>query len=223
MTVFPPLRREVLVDADRELAFAVFTQQIGGWWPLGEFSVHGAGATVAFDPARASAAGSWSPSTGADDATWGTVTRWEPVEAKVAFTWHPGHGPDQRQQGSRWHLRRNQDGKTLVRLGAHRLGGSSATPRPQVARAEYDQGWPVVLGRLRRSGSPPRERIFFTWVALVHTPRPTRPWRAPSSPTRGSRTTSRSWDGWPRRGTSSRPATFATVPVKGMAVLRLPG
>ena len=48
MTV-PPLRREVLVDADPALAFRVFTGRIGAWWPLGTHSVHGDAATVAFD------------------------------------------------------------------------------------------------------------------------------------------------------------------------------
>lgn len=138
MTV-PPLRREVLVDADRELAFAVFTQQIGGWWPLGEFSVHGAGATVAFDPAGVGGRIVESLA-GADDATWGTVTRWEPVDA-VAFTWHPGHGPDRASKVSVTF--EDQDGKTLVRL--EHTGWEVFGDQAEAARAEYDQGWPVVL------------------------------------------------------------------------------
>ena len=88
----PPLRREVIVDADRDLAFRVFTERIGAWWPLAEHSVHGADATVAFvEPG----VGARIVETidGAEDATWGTVSRWEPGEA-LAFTWHPGHGHD---------------------------------------------------------------------------------------------------------------------------------
>ena len=44
----PPIRREVLVDADPAVAFEVFTARIGRWWPITEKSVYGAGGTVAF-------------------------------------------------------------------------------------------------------------------------------------------------------------------------------
>ncbi len=138
MTV-PPLRREVLVDADRELAFAVFTQQIGGWWPLGEHSVHGAEATVAFDGSHVGARIVESLA-GADDATWGTVTRWQPVDA-LAFTWHPGHGPDRASKVSVTF--EDQDGKTLVRL--EHTGWEVFGDQAEAARAEYDHGWSVVL------------------------------------------------------------------------------
>ena len=49
MTAVPPIRREVLVDADPAAAFEVFTGGIGRWWPLDELSVHGGDATV-FSP-----------------------------------------------------------------------------------------------------------------------------------------------------------------------------
>src|SRR3954451_22935240 len=88
----PPLRREVVVDAGCDLAFAVFTDQIGTWWPLGDFSVHGAGATVAFaDPGVGGRI--VESRDGARDALWGTVTRWEPGHA-IAFTWPPGRGQE---------------------------------------------------------------------------------------------------------------------------------
>ncbi len=39
MSTLPPIRREVLVDADPATAFDVFTVGIGRWWPLRELSV----------------------------------------------------------------------------------------------------------------------------------------------------------------------------------------
>ena len=88
MSTIPPIRREILVDADPAVAFEVFTDGLGDWWPLGEHSVHGAGGTVAFD-------GGQIVERSADGKTvvWGTVTRWEPPAA-VAFTWHPGRAAE---------------------------------------------------------------------------------------------------------------------------------
>jgi uncharacterized protein YndB with AHSA1/START domain len=138
MTI-PPLRREVLVDADRTLAFAVFTQRIGAWWPVDVHSVHGAGATVVFDAEEVGGRLVESKA-GADDAVWGTVTRWEPVDA-VAFTWHPGQGPERASQVSVTF--EDSGGKTLVRL--EHTGWEAFGERAQEAREEYDHGWPVVL------------------------------------------------------------------------------
>jgi hypothetical protein len=39
VSAVPPLRREILVDADPATAFEVFTARIGQWWPLAELSV----------------------------------------------------------------------------------------------------------------------------------------------------------------------------------------
>jgi len=137
----PPLRREVLVDAGPDLAFRVFTDRIAAWWPLGEHSVHGAEATVAFvDPGVGSRI--VESKTGADDAVWGTVTLWEPGEL-IAFSWHPGKSAD---EASRVTVTFEEtDGKTLVTLehGGWEVFGEHAAQ----AREEYDHGWPVVLGR----------------------------------------------------------------------------
>ena len=52
MSTVPPIRREVLVDADPAVAFEVFTAGIGRWWPMEEHSVHGKGGAVAFEDGR---------------------------------------------------------------------------------------------------------------------------------------------------------------------------
>jgi hypothetical protein len=138
MTTVPPLRREIIVDADPDLAFAVFTERIGEWWPLHAFSVHGAGATVAFvDRGLGSAIVESSP--GAADAVWGTVTRWDPPDS-VAFTWHPGKEAEAASQVSV--AFEPADGKTLVRL---EHTGWEIFAEPAAAREEYGHGWPAVL------------------------------------------------------------------------------
>jgi uncharacterized protein YndB with AHSA1/START domain len=68
MTQLPPILRQVVVPAPVEVAFAVVTDQIGRWWPVGDgFSVHGAQAEVAFAGGRlVERAGA-----GAKEAVWG--------------------------------------------------------------------------------------------------------------------------------------------------------
>jgi uncharacterized protein YndB with AHSA1/START domain len=136
----PPLRREVLVEAGRDVAFAVFTEQIGVWWPVGDHSVHGTGATVAFvEPGLG--ARIVESKAGADDSVWGTVTRWQPPEL-VAFTWHPGLTPDTASKVTVTF--EETGGKTLVTL--EHTGWESFGERAAEARANYASGWTVVLG-----------------------------------------------------------------------------
>ena len=136
----PPLRREVLVDAGRDVAFAVFTDRIGAWWPLGSHSVYGDGGSVSFvDPGVG--ARIVESKEGADDSVWGTVTRWEPPEL-VAFTWHPGLAPTAASRVVVTFV--ETDGKTLVTL--EHTGWESFGERAAEARENYRQGWAVVLG-----------------------------------------------------------------------------
>ena len=135
----PALHREVLVDADPALAFAVFTEQIGRWWPIGTHSVHGEGGTVGFD--RLEVGGRLVESkSGADDAVWGTVTAWE-AGRLIAFTWHPGHGAERASLVQVTFA--DQDGKTLVIL--EHAGWEAFGELAEEARDDYGHGWPVVL------------------------------------------------------------------------------
>jgi uncharacterized protein YciI len=171
----PPIRREVLVDADPDTAFEVFTARIAQWWPLGEFSVYGAGTTVAFH-------GGQIVERGPDGVTalWGTVTRWEPPGA-LAFSWHPGHAPDRASHVEITFAA--AAGQTLVTL---EHTGWEVFADPAAARAEYDHGWPMVLDSYREyagqalddesaDGDAPQD----TWVALMHRPGPAAPATGP--------------------------------------------
>lgn len=152
MSEVPPIRREILVDADPGLAFRVFTVGIGRWWPLSELSVHGAGSTVSFAGGRIV-----ERSAGGDEAVWGTVTSWLPGNA-VGFTWHPGRG-EARASHVTITFRAEGDG-TLVTL---EHTGWEVFDDPAAARDEYDHGWPPVL-ELYQAAAAEGE----TWVALMH-------------------------------------------------------
>ena len=147
MSTVPPIRREVLVDAGPEAAFDVFTAGIGRWWPLAGHSVHGAGGTVAFTGGQLVERAA----TG-QQVIWGTVTRWEPPAA-VAFTWHPGRTPE---RPSHVEVTFTAAGpQTLVTL-IH--SGWDAYAEPAAMRAEYDHGWPIVLGRYQAQAGRPGEQ-----------------------------------------------------------------
>ena len=135
MSSLPPIRREVLVDADPATAFEVFTTRLGGWWPVAAHSVHGAGGTVAF------AAGQIveQPAEG-EPVVWGTVTRWEPPSG-LAFTWYPGQPAERASQVEVTFTAAGP--QTLVTL-TH--SGWEVFADPAASRANYDEGWPVVLG-----------------------------------------------------------------------------
>ena len=165
MSAIPPIRREVVVDADPATAFEVFTSRIGRWWPLAELSVHGTGGLVEF-------AGGQIVERSADgrEAVWGRVTRWEPAAA-VAFSWHPGRAPEQAS-----HVEvtfRAAGPQTLVTL-SH--AGWEVFDDPAAARAEYGHGWPMALDRYRDQVSQgPARDDGETWVALLHQPGPAAP------------------------------------------------
>jgi uncharacterized protein YciI/uncharacterized protein YndB with AHSA1/START domain len=171
MSTVPPIRRDVLVEAGPQLAFDVFTGDIGRWWPIAELSVYGAGATVTMADEEIV-----ERSPDGHSALWGTITRRAPPFA-LAFSWHPGQLPDRAS-----HIEVTftpARGQTLVTL-TH--SGWETFDDPAAARAEYDQGWPMVLARYAgqvqdpealaaAQADPPGE----TWVALLHRPGPAAP------------------------------------------------
>ena len=160
MSTVPPIRREILVDADPAAAFEVFTDGLGQWWPLDEHSAHGKDATVAFEDGQIV-----ERSPDGEAAAWGTITRWEPPAA-VAFTWHPGRPAE--RAGHVEVTFAAEGAQTLVRL---EHTGWDAFDDPAAARAEYEHGWPLVLDRYREHAGGAGE----TWVALLHRPGPAAP------------------------------------------------
>ncbi len=140
MSAQPPIRRQVLVDADPATAFTVFTTSLGRWWPLAELSVFGTGATVAFtDEQIVETAGN------GETSVWGTVSSWQAPDV-VAFSWHPGRKPELAGHVEVTFVAAGE--QTLVTL-THT--GWETYEDPAAARAEYDSGWPTVLGRFKAS------------------------------------------------------------------------
>lgn len=140
------LRKKVVVPASPDAAFRRFTREIGAWWPVARFSVHGeAVASVEFGEEEGGRVVERGPD--GEEAVWGTVTAWDPPR-RVAFTWHPGR-PASSAQELDLKFVATGDGGTEVTL-AH--GGWEALGEGAVAkRAEYDGGWDYVLTAYRDS------------------------------------------------------------------------
>jgi uncharacterized protein YndB with AHSA1/START domain/uncharacterized protein YciI len=171
-----PIRREILVDANPETAFEVFTARVAKWWPVADKSVYGAGTMVAFEDGQI-----LERSADGQVAVWGTITRWEPPQV-LAFTWHPGYGAERASHVEITFAARA--GQTLVTV---EHTGWEAFADPAAARAEYNQGWPLVLDCYREyaagagdgepaDGEPADGHgAGDTWVALLHRPGPAAP------------------------------------------------
>ncbi len=152
-----PLTREVLVDAEPSLAFEVFTDRIGQWWPVSSLSVYGAGASVALTDGVIVETGP-----AGEQAVWGTVTRWDPP-AGLDFTWHPGNPADRASAVAVTFTAAGD--QTLVRL---EHSGWDVFADPDASRASYGNGWVPVLAQYAAAFGE-------TWVALLHVPGPSAP------------------------------------------------
>jgi len=140
-TTFPPVVKQVLVQANAERAFRRFTAEMATWWPLASHSVfEGEAESVTFEGREGGRIVERAP--GGRECVWGTVKRWDPPR-RVAFTWHPGHEPAQAMdvevtftpEGDRTRVQ-------LTHTGFERLG-----PRDgRMASRGYPIGWVYVLG-----------------------------------------------------------------------------
>jgi uncharacterized protein YndB with AHSA1/START domain len=140
VTATEAITKEIRVEATPETAFAVFTERIGEWWPLGRYSIYGADATVAFEGDRIV-----ERAPNGQESAWGEVLEFE-ASARVRFTWHPGRADDDDPTEVEVTFASDGDGTlvTLVHSGWERV-----SEERRAGRADYDNGWPGVLERYR--------------------------------------------------------------------------
>ena len=160
MTV-APIRREILVSATPDRAFALFTAHIGRWWPLRDFSVFGADALVAFEGDRLV------ERSGSQVSVWAEVLEWDPP-AKLRLRWHPGRDAA-RATDLHVSFAAHDDG-TMVTL-VH--GGWERVEDPAATAEEYGHGWPAVLAAFE--GWAVSDTSEASWFALHHRAGPALP------------------------------------------------
>jgi uncharacterized protein YciI len=156
-----PIRREILVSATPDRAFALFTAHIGRWWPLREFSVFGVDAIVAFEGDHLV------ERSGAEVNVWAEVLEWHPP-AELRLSWHPGRDAA-RATDLQVSFTARDDGTmvTLVHSGWERVED------PAAAAEEYGHGWPAVLAAF--GGWAVGDTSEATWFALHHRAGPALP------------------------------------------------
>lgn len=166
MSPLPPIRREVIVTADPQQAFSVFTDEISAWWPLAELSVLGPASLVGFRDGKLVEG-----TADGREAVWGEVHEWEPGR-RLRLSWHPG-----RETSSELTITFSPtETGTLVVL---EHSGWEGFADPAGSRTEYGEGWTGVLELYRGHAEPEPDpgpgRHDWTWVALMHTPGPQAP------------------------------------------------
>ncbi len=154
-----PIRREVIVNTPPERTFALFTDELGEWWPVQSHSVYEG--SVAFE------GDVLVERTADDETTWAEVTEWNPPHS-LALEWHPGGTADLATQ-LRIEFLEHDDG-TLVRL-THE--GWDRLADPGAASREYGEGWIVVLGRF--ADSVRKDDKQDRWFVLEHRAGPSLP------------------------------------------------
>lgn len=82
---YPPVMRSAWVGRTPDDAFAVFTSEIGAWWPLPTHGIFGdSSGGVTFRDGKLI-----EHSTDGRETTWGEVLAWEPP-TRLVVSWHPG-------------------------------------------------------------------------------------------------------------------------------------
>lgn len=79
------VRKQMQVEAPQALAFRVFTEKMGSWWPLAHYKI---GKSTAIDAIMEPRVGGRWYERGEDGSTcdWGTVLVWEPP-ARLVVSW----------------------------------------------------------------------------------------------------------------------------------------
>jgi hypothetical protein len=146
------VRHEVVVGLEPDRAFALFTGQVGAWWPMNTLSVHGSAGRVAFegDAANPGAPPSRLVEHHPDRPreVWAEVIDWAPPR-RLRLSWHPGTPADEATdllfvfgaEGS------------MTRIALEQTGWEGG-PDPEDAVAMYEERWPQVLGRFVEAATP---------------------------------------------------------------------
>jgi uncharacterized protein YndB with AHSA1/START domain len=140
------VRKSVLVHAPQAHAFAVFTEQLGSWWPLKTHHIGAAPAqTAIIEPL---VGGRWfERSSEGAECEWGRVLVWDPPQ-RIVLSWDIGadwkYDP---QLGTEVEVRFISEGTatTRVELEHRRLERYGAQAETMRATFESDRGWGGIL------------------------------------------------------------------------------
>jgi uncharacterized protein YndB with AHSA1/START domain len=131
------IRKSVVVAAPVDVAWSLFTERMGEWWPLHSHSLGGDQAETAMaTPERIFER--WQDGT---ERTWGQMLAWEPPH-RLVFTWEIS-----KDSGNEVEVRFTPEGDS-TRVDLEHRGWEMGTDE---SRRGYDSGWGFVLGRLEQA------------------------------------------------------------------------
>jgi uncharacterized protein YndB with AHSA1/START domain len=140
------VRKVVNVKAPQHIAWRVFTEKMGAWWPL---ATHKIGKAMAVDAVLEPRAGGRWYERGDDGSTcdWGRVLSWEPY-SRLVLSWEISdewrHAPTLRTEVE---VRFIAEGKTRTRveLEHRRLDLYGASRERMRGIFDSDKGWKMLL------------------------------------------------------------------------------
>ena len=138
-TSLAPVIKSIIVARPVEIAFKLFTEDVGQWWPLASHSVADDKDGTCRLEGRVGGRFYETSATG-DEYEWGVVQSWEPPVG-LSFTWYPGREPDTAQLVEIAFAPADVGTQvTLTHSGWEALGHDAAE-----TRVDYVSGWELVL------------------------------------------------------------------------------
>jgi uncharacterized protein YndB with AHSA1/START domain len=141
------VRHSVTVPIDRERAFALFTEEIGSWWPTEDYKISEGPVTEVFEPREG---GRWYElAEDGSESIVGTVLAWEPP-SRLVISWRLTpewkFEPDLERATRVEVVFEEQDGGatrvSLEHRGFEAYGESGAKMRGEVGG---EGGWPALM------------------------------------------------------------------------------
>jgi uncharacterized protein YndB with AHSA1/START domain len=138
-----PVSMSITVPIPAERAFALFTTELGSWWPLRTHSI-GEERTVTCGVEPRVGGAVYEELNDGTRHEWGRVIVWEPPD-RVALTWHPGMAPSDAQQVE---ISFTRESDTTTRVDLSHYGWEVLGEQAAEVRAGYANGWKTVFGEL---------------------------------------------------------------------------
>jgi uncharacterized protein YndB with AHSA1/START domain len=136
--VTAPLRMTFVVDCPPQHAFAVWTSQIGTWWPR-DHTVSGDAAEVVLESSEGGRIYERT-STGVRH-EWGEVTVWEPPR-RLAYRWHLGRD---RAAATEVEITFVAEGEARTRIQIEHGGWEKLGDEAVASRDQNRGGWDALL------------------------------------------------------------------------------
>lgn len=138
-----PVRKSIVVQTGSSLAFEIFTNEIGAWWPTSHSM---GGAPFKLSIIEPFVGGRWyAQRQDGSEINIAHVTAWEPSR-RVVFRWEigPGFKPDP-DQASELEVRFVSLGSESTRVELEHRDFDRISADGEAYRNGLDQGWPVAL------------------------------------------------------------------------------